>query len=202
MDFNRRRIRASGLLVLPIIIVLHHGDVRAQAFGRYVGTVKTEWLADGRKMQLLEDLVYVDTTGKTWTAPKNSKIDGASIPSSLWSIVGRPYEGTYRDATVLHDVECDRKKESWEDVHHMFYEAMRASGVADSRALYMYLAVRNFGPRWKRVPNPGGVDRGGGVIVEDIPMRQPSQEELESLRKAVEDDRTITSVDQVDKLSP
>lgn len=62
--------------------------------------------------------------------------------------MGGPFEGQYRNASVVHDVACVKKSEKWEDVHRMFYYAMRAGGVSETRAALMYAAVYKFGPRW------------------------------------------------------
>lgn len=116
-------------------------------FGRYSGKVQTEWL-DERKMTLLSDLKYTDPEGQEWLAPKGAKIDGASIPRMLWSMIGSPFSGKYRNASVIHDVACDEKKRPWQSVHRAFYHAMRASDVEPLQAKIMYAAVNNFGPRW------------------------------------------------------
>lgn len=117
-------------------------------FGKFHGEVSTKWLPDGRKMELLDTLVFVDARGKVWDAPKGHIIDGASIPQEAWSLVGGPYSGKYRNASVIHDAACDRKNRHWKLVHRVFYEAMRASGVPEGEARLKYSAVYNFGPRW------------------------------------------------------
>ena len=54
-------------------------------------------------MELLEDFWYEDPKGKRWNTPKGSTINGATIPKALWSIVGPPFVGKYRRASVIHD---------------------------------------------------------------------------------------------------
>ena len=115
---------------------------------RYVGTVQTEWLGDGRRMKLLQTLQYIDPACNVWEAPKEWVVDGASIPQFAWSIIGGPFEGKYRNASVIHDVACDQKTKPWEAVHEVFYNAMIASGVSIVTAKIMYAAVYHFGPRW------------------------------------------------------
>ncbi|MEA2238156.1 MAG: hypothetical protein QOC81_2880 [Thermoanaerobaculia bacterium] len=115
---------------------------------RYVGTVQTEWLEDGRRMKLLQTLQYIDPACNVWEATKESIVDGASIPKFAWSIIGGPFEGKYRNASVIHDVACDQKTKPWEAVHEVFYNAMIASGVSIVTAKIMYAAVFHFGPRW------------------------------------------------------
>jgi hypothetical protein len=117
-------------------------------WGRFVGTVMTEWDIDGRTMHLLDDFGYVDTAGNVWKALKGHKIDGASIPQVFWSFIGGPFEGKYRNASVVHDFECDVKKRPWRSVHRMFYAASRCGGVEQTKAKVMFAAVYHFGPRW------------------------------------------------------
>lgn len=121
----------------------------AANFGRFQGDVIALWLTDGRNMRLTQRFAYIDPRGKEWVAPKGSVVNGASIPSSLWSVVGGPFEGQYRHASVIHDVGCEEMTSKWEDVHTMFYEACRCGGVSEARGKLMYYAVYNFGPRWQ-----------------------------------------------------
>lgn len=113
------------------------------------GPVKAEWLSDGRSMKLLADFSFFDDQGIEWFAPAGSVVDGASIPRWLWSIIGGPFEGKYRDASVIHDVYCKTQtRPSWR-VHIMFFQAMRTKKVAICKAIAMYVAVRYIGgPRF------------------------------------------------------
>jgi hypothetical protein len=112
-------------------------------------TVKTEWLeGESRKMRLLETVTFTDSNGKVWTAPKGSIIDGASIPRFFWRVIGSPFVGNYRRATVIHDVYCNTRSEPHEDVHSMFLEGMTCDNVCRLKAGIMYEAVDNHGPKW------------------------------------------------------
>lgn len=121
---------------------------RAGNVGRFEGEVLAEWSEDGRDMRLLEDFSYIDPEGKRWLARKGSLIDGASIPRAFWTLIGGPFAGRYRAASVIHDVACVQRSEPWEAVHRMFYHAMLCGGVQPRKARMMYFAVREFGPRW------------------------------------------------------
>jgi hypothetical protein len=136
-------------VVLSGCSTLQVSSTSRKDWGKFDSSVKTEWLK-GRDMKLLEDVRYTAPDGKEWVAPKGSRINGASIPKAFWSVLGGPYEGNYRDASVIHDVECVRKTESWQNVHYMFYTAMRAKGVSEETAKVMYAAVYRFGPRWNQ----------------------------------------------------
>lgn len=129
-----------------------------ESFGRFEGEVVGVWSANGRDMTLREDFVYVDPQNKRWQAPTGSVVNGASIPRAFWSVIGGPFEGRYRNGSVIHDVACVEMAEPWEDVHKMFYEACRCGGVGEKKAKLIYWAVQNFGPRWKTVTraNPNG----------------------------------------------
>ena len=162
---------------------------RPGPFGHFVGTVKTEWIEPDRKMRLLDDFAYVDPAGVLWKAPKDSVVDGASIPQVLWSVVGSPYTGEYRNASVVHDVACEKRDKPWQDVHRMFYEACRAGGVGEQKAKLMYAAFYHFGPKWA----PGGARM--------LFMRtMPEEKEFEQLKTFVETENP--SLDQIEKFEP
>ncbi len=122
---------------------------RASGWGYFGGEVDARWEDDGRTMVTLSELRYTDPYGEVWIAPAGSKVDGASIPRAFWSIIGAPFEGKYRKASVLHDVAYDEQKRSWEDADRMFYNAMRASGVGALTAKTMYYVLVRHGRHWK-----------------------------------------------------
>jgi len=133
---------------LTLLMLLNVGNAIGAEFGSCDGAIRAEWLEDGRNMKLLEDYVYTDAHSKAWLAPKGAVVDGASIPQVLWSFIGSPFVGLYRKASVTHDVECENETQKWREVHKMFYEAMRCSGVSVPKAKIMYAAVYQCGPRW------------------------------------------------------
>jgi hypothetical protein len=106
---------------------------------------------DGRRFSLTHDFDYIDPSGRRWHAPSGLVTDGASIPFPFWSVIGGPYEGLYREAAMVHDAACCAQTERWEDVHHMFYNAMRCSGVSWPKAKTMFCAVSLGGPRWTKL---------------------------------------------------
>ncbi|MBA3960691.1 MAG: DUF1353 domain-containing protein [Chthoniobacterales bacterium] len=119
-------------------------------WGHYIGgPPATTWNGDGRTMTLLRELRYTDPNGSVWVAPAGATVDGASIPRSLWSFMGGPFEGKYRNASILHDVSYDKKNRPPEDCDRMFYHAMRCSGVGPVEAKTMYYALLRFGRHWK-----------------------------------------------------
>jgi hypothetical protein len=117
--------------------------------GQFSGDPEAVWLAeDGtedRNMKLLQSFSFTDPDGKLWAAPKQSIVDGASIPRALWTTVGSPYTGDYRRASVVHDVACvdagnDKKKRRAAD--RMFFHACRAGGCSIWQSTILYLGVR------------------------------------------------------------
>jgi hypothetical protein len=117
-------------------------------YGRFEQAVKVELLDGGRLVKLLEPVRYVDPCGIYWDAPAGAVVDGASIPRVAWTVIGGPFEGRYRDASVIHDVFCESKSRAWKVVHETFYYAMLARGTPRWQAKVMYAAVYHFGPRW------------------------------------------------------
>jgi hypothetical protein len=105
-------------------------------------------LDDGRKARLLSELTFVHDNWDPWPVPPGTEVDGASIPRPFWTLIGGPFEGRYRNASIVHDHYCDSKARPWRDVHRMFHEAMLAGGVSNAKAKIMYYAVYRFGPRW------------------------------------------------------
>ncbi len=132
-------------------------QARAAGWGFFSGEIDSRWEDDGITMVLLTELRYTDPYGVVWTAPAGSRVDGASIPRAFWSIIGGPFEGKYRKASVLHDVAYDEQRHSPEEVDLMFYNAMRASGVGIVMAKTMYYSLLRHGRHWKH-KQAGAVD--------------------------------------------
>ncbi len=119
----------------------------------YTGRPRFEWDEDGRIMTLLNRFAFVDDAQLVWSVPAMVRVDGASIPKFAWSILGSPFVGRYRKASVVHDWYCDIRTREWKATHRMFYEAMRTSKVSGAKARIMYAAVYYAGPRWDIVAN-------------------------------------------------
>ena len=125
------------------------GAEQSHKWGYYSGPVDTRWDSDGRTMTLLSELRYTDPQGVVWIAPAGSVVDGASIPRTLWTVMGGPFEGKYRNGSVLHDVAYEQHNRPWADCDRMFYNAMRCSGVGPVEAGTMYYSLYKFGRHWK-----------------------------------------------------
>lgn len=129
--------------------------------GKYTGRLVLHPLSDGRRMRVLEDFGFLEADGLHWQVPPNTVVDGATIPRPLWSLIGGPFEGKYRDASVVHDYYCDVRSADWRAVHRVFYRAMLVSGVTEIKAKVMYAAVYFAGPRW------------GETVVENVRLGAP-----------------------------
>ena len=167
--------------------------------GHFIGEVITKWQKnDGkdRDMELQEEFSYTDPDGKSWTAKIGDIVNGASIPAFLWgNLLGSPFVGDYRRATVLHDVACIEKTEPSSAVHRMFYHAMLCDGVRMGKAYKMYKMVDWFGPDWetdrgfmkaKRLPSTHNLDQLENAIETALEELGP-EAELEELDAKVEE---------------
>lgn len=133
-----------------------------------------------RRMRLLAAFRFTDPSGKVWDAPAESLVDGASIPRALWSLVGSPYTGEYRRASVVHDIACDRAGSNREErraADRMFYRACRAGGCSVRESSLLYLGVRIGAilpdiPQWSPAK---AVDNSGPRL-----QRMPEEERLEA----------------------
>jgi len=151
----------------------------AGSFGEFIGTVRAEWITPDRDMRLLAPFAYLDAERVRWEAPTGTRIDGASIPRVLWTLVGSPFTGRYRRASVLHDVACVERSRPWRAVHRMFYFACRCGGMGELKAKLMFAAVYHFGPRW----GPGAVAVPASLTalaeLRALVARNPSLEDIE-----------------------
>ena len=158
---NRRHFLAaagSGLLLAPGLAratsppapepVAALPPVRRAHRGYFTGKLELAPNDDGRTMRLLQPYGYVDPRGLWWSVPEGIDVDGASIPPWLWSFIGGPFEGKYRNASVIHDYFCDVRLRRSDAVHRMFHEAMLTGNVPPFDAWKMYEAVHRFGPQW------------------------------------------------------
>jgi len=116
--------------------------------GRFSGEPRTDWLTDrksaDRNMRVVSDFWFDDPGRKRWLAPAGSRVNGANIPRALWTILGSPYTGDYRRASIVHDVACSETPPFSERLaaDRMFYHACRAGGCGRIEATILYVGVR------------------------------------------------------------
>lgn len=127
---------------------------RDPRYGFYSGPIIAQFLVeDGEdyRIRLLQPLTFTDIQlagAPEVTAPAGLVVDGASIPSAAWPLLGAPLTGDFRRASVIHDYECNQRAIPSHLVHERFYRAMRADGVGWFRARLMYLFTLRFGPKF------------------------------------------------------
>ena len=109
------------------------------------GPLRTEWLADGRLMRVLDRVTYTDAAGRVWPVPVGFVTDGASIPQALWSAVGSPFTGEYRIAAVLHDAAYADPGVKKDDADAMFRECAIECGCSHLLAELVFEGVRAGG---------------------------------------------------------
>lgn len=123
------------------------------SYGVFSSDPRTIWMTEpkaDRRMELLDSITFTGAAGRVWDAPKGHRVDGASIPRALWTLVGSPYTGDYRRASILHDVACDRHPHDGPERQagdEMFYAACRAGGCGRLEAKLLFLGVR-LGSSW------------------------------------------------------
>jgi Protein of unknown function (DUF1353) len=119
-------------------------------FGEFPDPLKGEFVeAKPRpKFKLAAQFRFSDPNGLLWSVPAKKEVDGASIPQPFWSFIGGPFSGNYIKASVIHDHYCDVKTRTEHDTHRNLYYGMRAAGVPEWQAKFMYWAVATFGPKW------------------------------------------------------
>lgn len=148
-----------GAVAAAVVLVCLGGLASAQRFeGRLIlEDVAFEFSDSGpydpghTEFRLVEPYVYIAADGRRFTVPAGAIVNGASIPQPVWSWIGGPWSGAYRNAAVLHDFMCEQPSISSEQTHALFLEAMLASGVEPRIARVMHRAVLLGGPRWDMV---------------------------------------------------
>lgn len=129
------------------------------------------------EFELLADYSYRAADGTLWTAPSGTVVNGASIPRVVWSSVGGPWSGKYRNAAVVHDYLTAEKPSSSEVVHGLFLDGMLENGVSKARAHLMYAAVVTFGGKWNDA---------GNFVADGEPIEM-TENDLEMLRSYLEE---------------
>ncbi len=99
----RGKSMVPRLAACLMLIACLAGSAAAEKLGRFEGDLVVKLLGGGRAMELVQPFTYIDSHGVSWPVPSGVQVDGASIPRVFWSIIGAPFTGKYRDASVIHD---------------------------------------------------------------------------------------------------
>lgn len=172
---NTRFSRSTRYLILPLLFFCMSETSSFSEFrpkgGYFEGKLQLLDVADQfvdhgdfdtghTEFRLLTDYSFRDEQGRLWTVPAGTVVNGASIPKTVWSWIGGPWSGRYRNAAVIHDWMCEEYIADSDTAHRVFYEALLAGGVTHFRAWVMYQAVLRGGPQWEVTPfGPGSVKR-------------------------------------------
>ncbi len=139
--------KAARFAVMLAVLTFSGAAIAAEA--AFHGSFAFRWTREPddrhREMVLLSDVSFVDPAGRVWQVPAGTRIDGASIPPSLWSFSGSPFVGNYRRASVVHDHFCAIRTAPTSAVHRMFRDAMAADGVGQPERQTKYAAVSLYG---------------------------------------------------------
>jgi Protein of unknown function (DUF1353) len=179
--------------------------------GRFIGNVVAQWGENGRDMILTQPFEFIDPDGSRWPVPAGAQVNGASIPKIFWSVIGGPFEGLYRNASVVHDYYCGTQNRSYKEVHKVFYDAMIASGVDHATAWLMFQAVNRFGPRWSDAPPSVGScpaeANGGpasgctrGFAARSLKAAKPAKVDKDALESFLTDVQGKANADDIAKL--
>lgn len=162
-------MRNSNCLFIGLFLsILMIDTAYSQEVPRFVGEVKLG--PPGCKQQercyLLKDFGFVDKRKNGWKVNAGEWTDGASIPRWAQRFVGEPYREEYIKASVIHDYYSRSRRPvySWWKTQRMFYEALRLTGVAKTRAGVLYAGVLIGAPKWFRKAQRRPCDLGLGVI--------------------------------------
>lgn len=153
----------------------------AEEFGAFDGDFVGRFIGGARAV-LEKPLRFTEADGTVWTAPAGIEVNGASIPSALWSIVGSPFTGDYLRASVVHDHYCVTMERDWRATHLAFWRGCRADGLSSTYANLLYAGVMRFGPRWRR---RRGLTGAGAKPRRSNP--EFNQQEFDDLRRWVEE---------------
>ena len=112
-----------------------------------------EPLRCGQSDETALDFGFLGGDGRHWPCRRDLRgrsIDAERRCGPCWE--RDPWEGQYREASVVHDSSLRRAgARIGESVHRVFYLAMLVSGVSIGRAKLVYAGAYFAGPRWEDV---------------------------------------------------
>lgn len=159
-----------GALIFPAQV-----NAKSEEHGRFLSGLDLYVpLEESRDFVLNSPLEFVDPAQRRWLVPSGTTVNGASIPRFFWTFIGGPWDGRYNLPSVVHDYFVTTKSRPWQDVHRVFYNAMRANGVGSVKAALMYAAVLRFGPRWTNIEHNFEVCTKAALNQRSIPLEDVS----------------------------
>jgi esterase/lipase superfamily enzyme len=140
-------VRSLGCILATLLSLL--ACAHAGTHGEFDGAVEAKLSADGRSVELVEPLRYLDASGRSWSVAGGTIVESKCFPSVVDELIGAPFVGAMKNPAILYNYFCATQTRLWQDVQLMFREAMLASGVDEQRASLIYGAIERFGPRWQ-----------------------------------------------------
>jgi len=144
---KRMACLASALVIAAAPVTAANGAGQ----GGFEGRVVVEWLDDAfvPSVRTLEDYGFRQAKGKFWQVARGQVFDGRGMPPLFYDLVGQPYGGNFRKASIVYESATQRMTEKWDEAQRMFFEAAVAEGVAVPEAKVMYLLLALQGSRWE-----------------------------------------------------
>jgi hypothetical protein len=145
----------NKLLIIVSILAFSTGVLAAEGgetdHGSFEGRVVVEWLDDPfvPTMRLAEPFAYAQSKGKVWKVPQGHIIKGRGMPPLFRDLIGQPFYGGFRKASIVYDHATQEMKQPWDEAQLMFLEASMAEGINESEAKAMYMLLRAQGSRWE-----------------------------------------------------
>jgi hypothetical protein len=149
------RGRMNKLLIGVSMLALSAGVLAAESgkieYGSFEGTVVVEWLDDPfvPTMRLVQPFEFQQAKGTVWQVPEGHIVKGRGMPPLLRLLIGQPFYGGFRKASIVYDHATQEMKRPWDEAQLMFLEASMAEGIVPSEAKAMYLLLRAQGSRWE-----------------------------------------------------
>lgn len=218
MAMSGLRNSAAGAFLILFSLVVWPCNATEEFDGEFLGDLVLKARPGGREFELVQAFSYLDPKKIEWVVPIAAVVDGASIPPYLWSFIGAPWTGEYREASVIHDYFFEQKKYDSDSVHRVFYDAMLTSNVPRLKALLMYYAVLRFNDRWEmdwtsNYACLGRSDRATAVncypvLADELEYESRyfrkqvefDEEELKSVQKSIENDNmSVEALEQLAK---
>lgn len=111
--------------------------------GKFETPLQVELMEGEKTWKLVSDFVYNDEKFGLIAVPEGFETDFASVPRIpiIFDLVGSMGQA----AATLHDYLYTYGKISRADCDHIFWEALRTTGIGPVRARIMWLGVRLFG---------------------------------------------------------
>jgi hypothetical protein len=117
----------------------------------FFGKVMLSIDQESYKVVTLESFQFKDSEGTIWEVHKGEVFAGDAIPRTLWSVVGSPFNGNYIAAMIVFERYVNLRTYPWDKTIRMFHEALVKSGMSEAKAMILYTAIKQFGPRWEVV---------------------------------------------------